>query len=414
MGRLFSSFVSNIRLYIAWLFQKNIKGLVPVNAQYFVFIPHGGMYTNGYDFFNYSSDNALSLLNFMVRTYGNKYIYRLACDIRQYDSLHEKLVQYSSDNGVDLDCFPFFNYSGLLNFKKYSSLLKARMIFMSEMYPLYTKKNSQKVVFLNYFIPFKEDYGYRKYALQKMNDVIDYSFTTSLLSSYIISTVYRIDLSKCFALGFSRNDSLLSCEQNVDLERTINDAVDYQVKHVLLYTPTHREYERESHVHRSFLGIDINYQLLEDILRANNAVIICKLHAAQNADVIDKKLPKGVIVHSSTSNYGLCELLSRADCLITDYTSTYFDYLLLDRPVLFNFYDYDLYKQKRGFSYDPLEPFLAGDVFRDEKSFLVALKSFFEGKDIYSNQRQIIRDIHHKYRDTNTSERICNFLLEND
>jgi hypothetical protein len=383
---------------------------VPTNPKVIVFMPRGGgMTVDGYDYFNYTSDNALALMHYMVERYGNSFIYKLACDASQYEELHQKLRNIKE---VDIDCFPCFSYEKPFSFKKLLPLLQGKYIFMSEIIPIYTKKRNQKVVFLNYFVPFKDDYGYRFLPLQKFESLIDYSITTSLLSSYIISTVYKISLSKCISLGFSRNDCLLTFNGNNALDDFLEQSVDYKVKHVLLYTPTHRDYERGKTDERELLGFDIDYKKLDVVLRENSAIIICKIHSAQNKKVIDFKLPKGIVLYSSNTDFTLCELMQRADCMITDYTSTYFDYLLLDRPVLFNFYDYDVYKKSRGFSYDPLEPFMAGDVFNDEESFFKSIIDFFNGVDIHKEERHIIRDIHHKFKDNKTSERICNLFFE--
>ncbi|MCS2279479.1 CDP-glycerol glycerophosphotransferase family protein [Bacteroides thetaiotaomicron] len=44
--------------------------------------------------------------------------------------------------------------------------------------------------------------------------------------------------------------------------------------------------------------------------------------------------------------------------MITDYTSTYFDFLLVNKPVIFNFYDIEEYRRVRGFSFEPIEFFV--------------------------------------------------------
>ena len=151
---------------------------------------------------------------------------------------------------------------------------------------------------------------------------------------------------------------------------------------------------------------------MESFLRESGIQIICKLHSHQNEAVISRDMPDGMMIHKSTNLYGLCELMQRADVLITDYTSTYFDYLLLDRPVLFNFYDYQIYQETRGFSYDPLEPILAGDVFTDEMSFYETCDKLLKGEDNHVEKRRWVRDLQHKYTDANASDRIYNYLVE--
>ena len=45
-------------------------------------------------------------------------------------------------------------------------------------------------------------------------------------------------------------------------------------------------------------------------------------------------------------------LLRNADALITDYSSAYFDYMLLNRPIAFTVEDIEEYRKKRGFVFD--------------------------------------------------------------
>lgn len=409
MERLFLSIKNRLILHSSWFFQVLLKNVIKTDSRVLVFVPRGGgMIVDGYDYFNYTSDNALALMHYMVDHYGDTFVYRLACDVDQYDRLHVLLKGIKS---ADIDCFPYFRNKKVFSLQKYCSIFKAKYILLSETIPLYSKKKSQKVFFLNYFVPFKDDYGHEGYPLVNLDKVIDFSITTSKLSNYIISTTYNISFTKCHILGFSRNDCLLDGNNNQDLEQFIKNSVDYEVRKVLLYTPTHRDYERGSTIERKLLGFDIDNDRLGTILKDNGAIIICKIHTTQNKDILDMKLPKGVIVYTTNDNYGLCELMKRADCLITDYTSTYFDYLLLDRPVMFNFYDYEIYNKTRGFSYDPLEPFLAGEIFYDEASFFDKISAFLSGIDNYATQRHIIRNIHHKFKDSNSSERICNFIF---
>lgn len=141
-------------------------------------------------------------------------------------------------------------------------------------------------------------------------------------------------------------------------------------------------------------------------------VIVCKLHSAQMRNIISSDVPYGIILYDKEWNLGLCELMQASDALITDYTSAYFDYLLLDRPVLFNFYDFDKYKEYRGFSYDPLDPILAGDVYNNEKSFFEGLDRIVRQEDNWSENRHFVRNLVHKYQDIGSSSRIFDLVLK--
>lgn len=92
---------------------------------------------------------------------------------------------------------------------------------------------------------------------------------------------------------------------------------------------------------RSILGyVDCDLLKLSKILLKFNAALILKLHPLQNKTVLKKDLPKGILVFEQTYKYGLYDLLSFSDGMITDYTSTYFDFLLVNKPVIFNFLRY--------------------------------------------------------------------------
>ena len=56
------------------------------------------------------------------------------------------------------------------------------------------------------------------------------------------------------------------------------------------------------------------------------------------------------------------DFLNVVDVLITDYSSIYFDYLLLNRPIIFHMPDLEEYQKKRGFILDPLDEWTPGDM----------------------------------------------------
>jgi CDP-glycerol glycerophosphotransferase (TagB/SpsB family) len=60
-------------------------------------------------------------------------------------------------------------------------------------------------------------------------------------------------------------------------------------------------------------------------------------------------------------------LLPATDALITDYSSVYFDYLLLDRPIGFVVDDLEHYRRQRGFLLEPVERWMPGEQFRSAK-----------------------------------------------
>ena len=84
--------------------------------------------------------------------------------------------------------------------------------------------------------------------------------------------------------------------------------------------------------------------------------------------------------------------MKASDILITDYTSAYIDYLLLDKPVVFNFYDLDIYQKTRGLSFYPYSRICAGEVFTDEESFYPAIREALSNPDKFKQARQTLKE----------------------
>ncbi|WP_333497671.1 CDP-glycerol glycerophosphotransferase family protein [Kluyvera sp. CHPC 1.2972] len=110
-------------------------------------------------------------------------------------------------------------------------------------------------------------------------------------------------------------------------------------KYVFFYVPTWRDSGGD------FLAkSNIDFLKLNDFLALNNAELKIKLHPATNINInIDDYSNLSLISKSIDIN----ETLALADCLITDYSSVYFDYLYLDRPIIFYTFDADDYLQER-------------------------------------------------------------------
>lgn len=75
------------------------------------------------------------------------------------------------------------------------------------------------------------------------------------------------------------------------------------------------------------------------------------------------------------------------DILITDYSSIYIDYLLLDRPLIFLPYDKEQYLKGRGmnFEYDKVTPGAKPD---SQQKFIDAIAEICHGRDRYQQERQ--------------------------
>lgn len=138
---------------------------------------------------------------------------------------------------------------------------------------------------------------------------------------------------------------------------------------IITYMPTFRDNTQEVF---SFNQLEQNPRLNE-ILENHNAVIVQRAHFVSNQrgnNAGDVGHPRITCLEGITSQ----ELLAATDLLITDYSSCFFDYLLLDRPIIHYLYDYEYYaKQDRGLYY-PKESVVCGDDVQDVETLLDSLE----------------------------------------
>ena len=87
------------------------------------------------------------------------------------------------------------------------------------------------------------------------------------------------------------------------------------------------------------------------------------------------------------------KFLGTTSALITDYSSVFLDYYLLNRPVAFTINDYEEYKEKRGFVFDDVKSLMAGPTISNFDDLLNFLLSVMNSEDKFYIQRERINTI---------------------
>lgn len=171
-------------------------------------------------------------------------------------------------------------------------------------------------------------------------------------------------------------------------------------KKIFIYTPTFRD-----------TGKDISGWLksdrLKQFLKNNNAVLVCKLHFADK-NSLNFELTEEFYKMSSDSD--IYPILKFSDALITDYSSIYFDYLLLDKPILYYPIDIEEYQKTcRGF-FAPYEEMTAGIKAYKEDELINAMQSVIDVTDNYKEIRKVLRNRMFKYQDGKNCERVVEWI----
>jgi CDP-glycerol glycerophosphotransferase (TagB/SpsB family) len=108
----------------------------------------------------------------------------------------------------------------------------------------------------------------------------------------------------------------------------------------------------------------------------------------------------------------LYEALGQMDGLLTDVSSVYVDYLVLNRPILFFFPDLEAYRQSRGFVHEPVEEWLPGRLCTTVEQLLAELADFADGKDAYRAIRSRLADLLNPQRAPGATARLFELVAE--
>ena len=122
------------------------------------------------------------------------------------------------------------------------------------------------------------------------------------------------------------------------------------------------------------------------------------------ASVFDFEKYRGFVYNVSDYD-DISELYIVSDLLVTDYSSVFFDYANLKRPVLFYMYDLEKYRDEiRGF-YIGLEE-LPGKIIEDEKSLCREINNSLENFE-YSEKYRLFNEKFNSLDDGNASCRVA-------
>lgn len=178
--------------------------------------------------------------------------------------------------------------------------------------------------------------------------------------------------------GYPRNDALFhSTEEkkaSIRAKLGISDA-----KKVILYTPTWRDTDY-SPEHGFEYKNPVDLKKVSELLPEETVLLFRAHHQNGLHDVISGS--RKVIDVTDVDDINQLYLVS--DLMVTDYSSTMFDYSILKRPMVFHLYDKEEYESRiRGFYFDLSE--LPGSVTTNEEELAAAITDQLASFDYETN-----------------------------
>lgn len=178
-------------------------------------------------------------------------------------------------------------------------------------------------------------------------------------------------------------------------------------KTLIAYMPTFRKGGTEAHVFSPK-----NIKSLSDFCERCNIVLLVKLHPQSEIRKQLRGFSSGAIylVHWEIDPY---PLLSLSDALITDYSSLLFDYLLVNRPILFFAHDLKSYQMESRSIYYNYQEFVPGPISRTMQELIRDLRiTIVEHDDKFGRRREICREWFFDRSDGNSSKRLWEQLRQ--
>jgi CDP-glycerol glycerophosphotransferase (TagB/SpsB family) len=214
-------------------------------------------------------------------------------------------------------------------------------------------------------------------------------------SSYLTQQAFKASLPAYSILvsGYPRNDALSGADGyppallDVNVDREVAQRLEAHRAaggRVVLYAPTFR-----ADGGSPFAGGHIDLAGLSRFAERQNVLFALKLHPVMTGRYSVDTHPGVVEISAASDVYPLLPLV---DLLITDYSSIFFDYLLLDRPLVFYPYDLATYvadDRRLLFDYEKITP---GPKAQDFVELLTVVdRVLAAGADVWAIQRQHVR-----------------------
>jgi CDP-glycerol glycerophosphotransferase len=201
--------------------------------------------------------------------------------------------------------------------------------------------------------------------------------------------------------GYPRNDRLLSDGAEAVRARVRTDLGIADGVTAVLYTPTWRDDVRDAQGrHTAHLTLDLQ-ALAADL--GPGYVVLVRLHYIPAARVGDLSGP-GVVDVSAHPD--VAELYLAADLMVTDYSSTMFDFAVTAKPMAFFVDDLEHYRDElRGFYVDLLAD-APGPVVRTRSDLAAALRRLAAGDDAWDDAYARFRERYTSLEDGKATRRV--------
>lgn len=175
------------------------------------------------------------------------------------------------------------------------------------------------------------------------------------------SRAFGIPKERIRVIGLPRNDELIG-EGKQNRQNAIRQKLNIpDGKKVILYAPTFRDYVLEGS--NCVLNLPVSWEKWQKILGDKYMLLMRAHHAIiKSLNIKENEFIKDVSLYPQ-----LNDLMIASDMLISDYSSIFFDYAILGKPMFCFAYDFEKYQKERGLYFDIRKELENDDIDTEDK-----------------------------------------------
>jgi len=235
--------------------------------------------------------------------------------------------------------------------------------------------------------------------------------TSAINTEKIFTPAFRF--KEIIESGYPRNDVLLAETDALDLIGTDTDVLEKAIawkkkgQKILLYAPTFRDTGKgDDFLEKKALDL----AKLDELAVQNNLCVIFKIHPF-------REFPADFSKYANLMKYDdegdVYPFLPLVDLLITDYSSIFFDFLYLDKPIVFFPYDIEKYiREDRNLKYDYNWVTPGSKCTNQADLHALIVKCLADDEETHRRKRREIFDMSFSHKSGSAAEQILR-IIEN-
>lgn len=206
--------------------------------------------------------------------------------------------------------------------------------------------------------------------------------------------------------GYPRNDFLYNYTENDVKEIKKKLGIENDKRKIILYAPTWRDNQHTATIGYTY-KTEVDFDKMKKNLEKDYIILFRAHYLVSNSFEFDKYTN---FIYDVSKVDDINELYIISDILVTDYSSVFFDYANLKKPIVFYMYDLEAYRDDiRGFYFDISE--LPGPIVRTEDELINQIE-FLTKNFKYDEKYKKFNETYNYLDDGNASKRVIKEIMK--